>query len=237
MTQLDIAIEEIGQSQIGQIIPVLIVGIFVVIVMPAVAAVFRIFFFTRPGLVHIRQREKDFAIEISRNFLQCACTLSVGVLEPRPREPVLRVFMVEQINQPIRRGPRVITGPALRRGGLEEFADALRQYLDRRARSACPDGRALGNQVVGQNDSIPLGYRANFMVTIGIEGDQGEVLFGGGDDDFLIVMLDGDRAAAELGRQAHDQRPNHACRFLGILVGDKELARRVDQQVVQLYFQ
>ena len=46
-------------------------------------------------------------------------------------------------------------------------------------------------------------------------------------------MLDLDRAAGEGRREDHDQRTDHVIGFLRILVGDKELAGPIDEQVVQ----
>jgi hypothetical protein len=79
--------------------------ILIVIVAPArsasIAAVLGIFLLARPCLVHVYEREKDLTIELPGDFLQRAGTLGISILKPIPRQPALRVLMVEQVDQPI----------------------------------------------------------------------------------------------------------------------------------------
>jgi hypothetical protein len=54
----------------------------------------------------------------------------------------------------------------------------------------------LDHQVVGQNDAMALPDLADFMVTIGIERDEGETIAGPADEHLFIMVLDRHCAAA-----------------------------------------
>ena len=75
--------------------------------------------------------------------------------------------------------------------------------------------------------------RANLMVAIGVERDQRELAAVPADGDPLVAMLDFDGATRKVRGQDHDQRANHVVGLLGIAVGGEELARSIDEHVVQ----
>ena len=71
------------------------------------------------------------------------------------------------------------------------------------------------------------------MAAIGVEGDEGQLLARAPEAHLLVVVLHLDRAPLVIRRQEDDEAADHAVLLLGVLMGEKELARLVDQHVVQ----
>ena len=83
----------------------------------------------------------------------------------------------------------IATPPRLTRA-REKLSDGIGQSIDCGHRCAGGIGIVLEDQVVGQNDAIAFSYRADFMVTITIEGHEREILVGTANAHLGAVVLD-----------------------------------------------
>lgn len=242
VAQLDAAIDELDQFVAVLVAPGIVPGFVVIIVIaivvvapgPPTPAVAVVVVLAGPGLVHVGQREKYFAVEPPSHLLKRCSARRIGVLEPVPGEPALRVLMVEQIDETVGRLTIAVVAPAVRQGSLEEVAHEPAQNVHPRLGGSGCHRASFRDQVAGQHDAVTLLDRTDFVTAIGVERDQRELLVGTADPPFLVVMLDHKAAARELRRQAHDQRADHVVRLFRVLVRDEELAGRVDEQIVQL---
>ena len=173
----------------------------------------------------------NLAVELPRGLLQGRGADGVGVLETLPGESPLGVFMVEEIDE---NAVRQVT-PRVGRGCLEVLAGRPGQRLGhfRRRRGRDPGVAALGPQVVGQGHPVAFLHRPDLVAAIGVEGDEGQLLPRAPEAHLLVVVLHLDRAPLVIRRQEDDEAADHAVLLLGVLMGEEELARLVDQHVVQ----
>ena len=91
--------------------------------------------------------------------------------------------------------------------------------------------------MVGERDAVARGDGLHFVMAVRVEGEQREILQAPRrpcEDLLLPVVLDHHRAALVPGRELHHQRPHHVVGSLGVLVGREELARTVDEHLVEL---
>src|SRR5262245_44006331 len=99
----------------------------------------------------------------------------IAVLERLPRQPLLRVFVIEQINEPFGRGLGRTERTSYRSRRREVVADELDQSIERlRRRSRAPATRRIEEQVERQDSPVARGHRLHLVAAIGVEGDEYE---------------------------------------------------------------
>ena len=110
----------------------------------------------------------------------------------------------------------------------------IRQLGDGRRVAVGAAGVAVHEQVVGERDPVAGHHLEHFVSAVGVEGDGGKRPFRSPVSLPLLAAPHHQLAAGVVGWQRYHQGADHRVVLLGILVGEEELARLVDQERVQV---
>ena len=147
VTELDAAVDQLDELRFGALLElVFLVIVVVVVAVPAAAAsvMTGVIVFACPCLVDVGERQADLAVELLGDLSQGYGARGIGVLESAPGEPPLRVLMIEQVHEPIRRRSRP-AGSSARRRCVEIVAYGANEFIHRRCRKRLRGLAALEN--------------------------------------------------------------------------------------------
>ena len=174
--------------------------------------------------MYLGQRKDDLTVTDRRGSSQRGDPGCINAFESWPAQPTGRVLMIEQVDKPV-----------LLLEVLLQAANQLRNVLRRRRNASCRI--TCQQQIVGEHDPISTGHRADFMLTVGVERDEGKHLVEGAVRRPHIGVFNDQCSATRGTRQRHGQRAHHGVTLLGVLVGKEKLAWGVDEHRMQLRLQ
>ncbi len=114
------------------------------------------------------------------------------------------------------------------------LAQEVREFGDGTPIARRAAGVPVQQQVVGERDPVARLHPENLVPAVGVEGDERQRRLRPPVGLPILAQPHHQLAPRVAGRQGHHEGPDHRVVFLGILVGEEELVRLVDQQGVKI---
>ncbi len=177
VVQLDLVVLKLDQLVLICFVALVIVILVIVILVKAPAAptvsIALVVVLAHPGFVNFGEGEQDFAVEVLRHHQQRGDANPVAILEVVPRETSLRVLMVQEVHESLRRR-RLRPLVALRDGPCEMQAHGVGQSIHNLLRGLRQSvlGAVFDYQLVGERDPNAALDRTHLMLAVRIEREQ-----------------------------------------------------------------